>query len=417
MKKKIFSLILILVMICSLTGCVKYNATMEIRKDKTMTFSIIYAMANSVLEMSDDKETAILDAAQKQSLINQGFTITDYKDEKNTGVTISKEYPNIDDVSSELDVEYSLSKMFEETSESKLFKVVKGKDKNTYYAKFNFNSSDANEETDAQDSNEQDNNEDASKLGEAVASSFDMKFMVKLPYASISNNATEKSEDGKELTWVLNTGKTETIEFQFELDNLKKETTNVISNNSNNKAPNSFTARFFNKANMPVIIGAGVIFGIAVIFVVALYIKANKEIKKQTNKKETKGKSATITTPVEQVVETKPVEQTSTITSTEPMVEVKPVETTPIVAPVEMTNQAVSVEPTPVASAEPTIEVKPVEITPTVAPVETTNQAVSVEPTPVASTEPTIEVKPVEIVPTIEPVVSNEQSSSENDII
>ena len=38
---------------------------------------------------------------------------TDYKDEKNTGVTITKEYPNIDNISSETETVFSLSKMLE----------------------------------------------------------------------------------------------------------------------------------------------------------------------------------------------------------------------------------------------------------------------------------------------------------------
>ena len=349
MKKKIFSLFALVVMICSLTGCIKYNATMEIRKDKSMTFTIIYAMDNSVLEMSDDKDNAIMSEEDKQSLIKQGFTVTDYKDDKNTGFTISKEYPNIDDISSTVDSEYSLSNMFEETTESKLFKVVKGTNKNTYYASFKFDSSDANDEDDKSNENttdtENDDDIDLSGLESTLTSSLDLKFMVKLPEAAISSNATEKSADGKELTWKLGTNEQD-IQFVFELANTgesKTTTTDTTTTSSNNNS-NGFTARFFNKANMPVIIGAGVIFLIAVIVVIIMYIKANAANKKSKNNKESVTTSQNVATGT--VVETTPVQSEATVTPTEvtpvtpePVVETTPVQPEVTVTPTEVTPE------------------------------------------------------------------------------
>lgn len=377
MKKKNFSLFALVVMICSLTGCIKYNATMEIRKDKSMTFSIIYAMDNSVLEMSDDKDNAIMSEEDKQSLIKQGFTVTDYKDDKNTGFTISKEYPNIDDISSTVDSEYSLSNMFEETTESKLFKVVKGTNKNTYYANFKFDSSDANDDADESKENDSttttdEETTDLSKLGDTLTSSLDLKFIVKLPEAAISNNATEKSEDGKELTWKLGTNEQD-IQFVFELANTgesKTTTTDTITSNNNSSSNNEFMARFFNKANMPVIIGAGVIFLIAVIVVIIMYVKANAANKKSKNNKE----SVT----------------TSQNVATGTVVEPTPVQSEPIVAPVEAT---------PVTN-DPVVENAPAQPEPTVAPVEATPV------TPEPAVEPTPQI--------VNPEVTNEQTNSDN---
>ena len=44
MKKRVFSVIGLLIMALSLSGCVKFDATMDIKKDKSMDFSIIYAV-------------------------------------------------------------------------------------------------------------------------------------------------------------------------------------------------------------------------------------------------------------------------------------------------------------------------------------------------------------------------------------
>ena len=429
MKKKLFSLFALLVMILSLTGCIKYNAKMEIRNDKSMNFSIIYAMANSVLELSDDK--TILDAEQKESLIKQGFTITDYKDDKNTGVTISKEYPNIDDISSDKDTEFNLTKMFEETVDSKLFKVVKGEKKNTYYANFKFNSSDAEDGQESEKKDDtnvttgtNDSNNDLSKTADALTSSFDLKFIVNLPYAAITNNATEVSADGKELTWNLTTEGAEYIKFQFELDNTnsgKTNTTDTITTDdkktNNNSNGNDFTARFFNKANMPVIIGAGVIFLISVIVVIALYVKANKENKKKDNVATKTEPKPPIEVPKEETT-VNPVEVAQTITETpvttventtvEPVAtepEVTAVEPEPVVQTTEPVVQAVEPEPTPV------VEVTPATIEP---------EVVSVEPEPVVQTaEPVTqtvepEVTPVETVVTTESVTTETEDNQNN---
>ena len=318
MKKKIFSIFTLFVMIFSLAGCMKYNATMEIRDDKSMNFSIIYAMANSLLENSEDQNGSIITEEQKQSLINQGFSINDYKDDKYTGIKITKDYANIDDISSETDTEYSLSDIFEEKATSKLFKVVKGTEKNTYYANFKFNSADGetDDETtqtdqtddvtiDSSDSTE--DNVDLSGLEDMMSSSLDLKFVVKLPSAAISSNATTKSDDGKELTWNLSTNGTETINFQFELNNP------VVSSSSNSNS-------IFNSANMPIIIGIGALFIIIVIVLIVIYLKGNKKDKN----------TEPVTQPVTHTAEVS-VTPTPAVTPAE-----APVTPTPEVAPVEV---------------------------------------------------------------------------------
>lgn len=138
MKKIKYLLLCTLVLI--LTGCVKFNANMDIKKDKSMDFSIIYAVDTSVFG-----EQQVLDDDQKKELENQGFTVTDYSQGNMKGFTISKKIKNIDDVSSTEDVEYDLSGILDDKSKGGyIFKVKKGIFKNTYIAKFRFDSSDSN---------------------------------------------------------------------------------------------------------------------------------------------------------------------------------------------------------------------------------------------------------------------------------
>ena len=71
MKK--FKLVVACLIAILLTGCVKFNANMDIKKDKSMDFSIIYAVNSSLLGNEE-----LLSADNKKSLEDQGFTISDY---------------------------------------------------------------------------------------------------------------------------------------------------------------------------------------------------------------------------------------------------------------------------------------------------------------------------------------------------
>lgn len=242
--KKYLSLLLLCVLSFLLTGCVKFNATMDIKKDKSMDFSIIYAVDSSVFGEED-----ALDKDQKKELEKQGFTVSDYSEDKMKGFKISKKIKNIDEVSTEKDTEYSLSGIADsKENDSYIFKVKKGLLKNTYIAKLNFNTSDSgfsgNSSDDSSswewdgsddssitwDFDESDDtayledDEDATDLDDmdlsSLTSGLDLSFNVKLPYAAKSSNATTKNDNNKSLTWNLTTSGEEAIEFEFELYNL-----------------------------------------------------------------------------------------------------------------------------------------------------------------------------------------------------
>ena len=226
MKK--FKLVVACLIAILLTGCVKSNANMDIKKDKSMDFSIIYAVNSSLLGNEE-----LLSADNKKSLEDQGFTISDYNQDNMKGFTVKRNIANIDKVSNEGDVQYSLSNIMDEKSESKyIFKVKKGLLKNTYTAKLKFDAEDSDLSNDANLDDTQwdtqadtDDSLDLDSFGSdadfsSMMSSMDLSFNVTLPYSALSNNATSTNDDNKKLTWTLTATDTKTIDFEFELYNM-----------------------------------------------------------------------------------------------------------------------------------------------------------------------------------------------------
>lgn len=232
--KKIKNLLLLFVLLFVLTGCVKFNANMDIKKDKSMDFSIIYAFDTSAFGNQE-----ILTDANKKELESKGFIVSDYTDGNMKGFKIVKKIKNIDDVSTTSDYEYDLSGMMENTAENKyFFKVKKGFLKNTYTAKFKFDSSDSglnslndntlddtdytfddnNEETFDNEPNIDFNNENMDFSN--MMANLDLSFNVNLPYGAKNSNSTTTSNKNKTLSWNLYSNNTKLIEFEFDMYNM-----------------------------------------------------------------------------------------------------------------------------------------------------------------------------------------------------
>lgn len=234
MKKnfKTFKLLLIAVMLMLSTGCVKYNMTMDIKKDKSMDFSMIVAVDESMNTDGDDSDISSL----KDEVKNKYCSVSDYNESNMVGASILCKFPNIDDLSSEgaieeVDVEEIL------TDENvKLFQVKKGFFKNIYTLKIDSSSSsddlmsgddsyrldddydddddldyddddyyyDDDDDYDYYDDDDSDDLFDSSDIDYTTAmKSMDLKFEVKLPYKAISSNATSEKDGDKHLTWNL----------------------------------------------------------------------------------------------------------------------------------------------------------------------------------------------------------------------
>ena len=249
MKKLKWFLAVCLIAIIS-TGCVKFNAKMDIKKDKSMDFSIIYAFDKSMMSMMGD--SGGLKEEDFDEVKKQGYTVEKYTQDNYEGFKITKKIKNIDEVSTDQDTIFNLSGMMEEKEDNKyMFKVVKGEDKNTYYAKFKFDSNDSGmndntneggqalpdenetltnevlDSSDTLDANETlDDSNDIDLSG--LTGSMDLSFSVNLPYSAISSNATTKENDGKNLSWKLTSTGKQSIEFAFELKNNESECNNLL---------------------------------------------------------------------------------------------------------------------------------------------------------------------------------------------
>ncbi len=233
--KRIKNLLLLCVLLL-LTGCVKFNASMDIKKDKSMDFTIIYAANTSLFGSGEDTGT-ILNDDEKSKLKEQGFEVVDYSEGSMKGFKIFKKIKNIDTVSTTEDTEYSLSGLTKNDSNVYVFKVKKGLLKNHYIAKLKFDSSDndmkeetkeadepllsAEEPTDQSNDTILEENYNSNFDPSLITSSMDLSFNVNLPYSAISNNATSTSDNNKKLTWNLSLEHAETMDFEFELYNMK----------------------------------------------------------------------------------------------------------------------------------------------------------------------------------------------------
>lgn len=242
MKKlgKGFKLMVIVCTMILLTGCVKYDMTMDITKEDVKV-GLIYAMQSSYVT-----DSTMFDETKKEAK-EEGYTVEDYKDDDYTGIKMYKSLGSLDSLSKGKGDAISITDLFsDETNKldkTKLFKLENG----VYKANFVFdatnenslsggsNSNDAEEEDslfneDGLDVDEDDDSDitldgDDTDMGSGSAdlnqalSGIKFKFEVTLPNAAVSNNATKVSDDKKTLTWEVSYGSRANVEFSFKTSN------------------------------------------------------------------------------------------------------------------------------------------------------------------------------------------------------
>ena len=238
--KRSLKLLIIFILVCSLTGCMKLNYSMSINKDKSMDLEIIMVVDKSMGE-SGDMDFTDLDIDE---LAKKGFLVGAYNEGSLKGSKIFKSYKNIDDISTSNNNQLvvDLGEFLNgEDATNELFIVKKGFLKNTYIGRFKISGTDnLEEQLGGSDSMMDDDStsdeplfsedevfEDGSVEGfedmfSSMTSMLDIKFIINVPYKALSNNATSVDNDGKTLTWnllQLQQENTENIEFEFQLYN------------------------------------------------------------------------------------------------------------------------------------------------------------------------------------------------------
>ena len=386
------------------TGCVKYNTTMEIKSNKSMTLTTIYAVESSVLESQG--MTELMTDDQKKQLTDKGYKVEEYSEGTMVGYKLSISVPSIDFVSAEGNVEYDLSAVLQDdsTETPKIFGVEKGLLKNKYVARLTFAASDVtgdmgditggDDDVDVSDDDLTPAGDEATNPSDEVAqrdgendtltdndqtspsdgdfnlddltnllTNLDLSFTVKLPTAPISNNATKTENDGKTLIWTLTSSDLNSIEFEFEL---------------------------YNYLYMGIMGGAILLL---IVLIIIIIISKKKKGKKVAEK-------------------VQPAEVAQAFTTEQPVapVEVPPMAAAPVapapVAPAPVAPAPVAPAPVaPVPVEVPPVAPAPVVQTPVeVAPVATPVMETPAVPAPIA--EPVVTPVPVEPVPVAAPVVA-----------
>ncbi len=221
-----------------LSGCIKNYNTMTIKNDKSMIFESEVLIAEELKENMNE-------TFNRQTYENAGFSISEAKEDGYSGYKFTKKYNNIDKYSNNDGAVFVISDILNgEFNDKILFKVEKGFLKNTYTATFKY-AVDSEEYTDnntvdietpseengeenitTEDDTEEDITGSEEDFGNLIDLVNEMEFNYKLilPTKSISNNATNVSEDGKTLTWNLISDGESNINFSFSLYNL----TNIL---------------------------------------------------------------------------------------------------------------------------------------------------------------------------------------------
>lgn len=390
------------------TGCVKYNTTMEIKSNKSMTLTTIYAVESSILESQG--MTELMTDDQKKQLTDKGYKVEEYSEGTMVGYKLSISVPSIDFVSADGNVEYDLSAVLQDdsTETPKIFGVEKGLLKNKYVARLTFAASDVtgdmgditggDADVDVSDDDLTPADDEATNPSDEVAqregdddtltdndqtspsdgdfnlddltnllTNLDLSFTVKLPTAPISNNATKTENDGKTLIWTLASSDLNSIEFEFEL---------------------------YNYLYMG-IMGGAVLLLIVLIIIIISKKKKGKKVAEKVQPAEV-AQAFTTEQPVAPV-EVPPMAAAPVMTAAPaPVAPVAPVAPAPV-APAPVSPAPVEVPPVAPAPVVPT----PVEVAPVAAPVMET----PVVPAPIA--EPVVTPVPVEPVPVAAPVVES----------
>ena len=213
MKNKV-GLVFSIIFVILITGCVNYDASMQIKKDKSMTYSVDFLMNPDVYAKTNIQNELEL-AKQK------GFTVSESSKGAFRGYRIEKSFDNIDKISKTDDVTYVLSSL---SDTDYIFKIQKGFIKNKYTANFVFNKGQymvedgPKKDIDLENFIEQNDNgmlanENMINMNKPV-----IKFNVVLPTSALSNNATKTLDSNRNLVWFINSD-VQNINFEFELYN------------------------------------------------------------------------------------------------------------------------------------------------------------------------------------------------------
>lgn len=226
MKRKVKSLILLLVAVVLLAGCtMKENLNMKIASNKDVKVSIIIAMDDEMIDtMISMKESGTMtpDESEKKTYtdkerweylesddstldVPEDYTTKKYDKDGFKGYIAEKDLGNIDNLSTSEAAERQniVSDDEDEFFTGKLFI----KDGSKYSSNMKIDLGDETQEMSSY---------------ESYGAAFDMKLVIEFPKVPLSHNADEVSSDGKTLSW--NLLKNKDVDFTFDFSKNGKVT-------------------------------------------------------------------------------------------------------------------------------------------------------------------------------------------------
>jgi len=190
MKKTIGLIVTLLITLVMLTGCVNVNYEVKVNKNGSGDISYVYAFKKESIKSFNANIEDMLSSMKKQAEDN-GYKTESYEDDEYIGFKSIKHLNNLTE-------DFSLQEAFGE----EYVKEDEEKKDNNIKIKNNLFKTTISQNAEI----------DLTKMKD-VATIVTMNYTVKLPVKASSNNATEVSKTGKELTWNLTGGEINKIEY------------------------------------------------------------------------------------------------------------------------------------------------------------------------------------------------------------
>ena len=197
--KKIKALLLSFILIATITGCVRFDATINVKRNGKMDIAISYAM----LDVTDREVGDILSEEQIEEYKDDGWDVEEYKDGGYSGYIIKKKDVPVSELED--------SNKNKKTALSEELKSLKLRRKGIKYT-LDWDISEEAKELNA-----------ASEYSEYVKmSGAQMKVKINLPSKAVASNATHVSEDGKSYEWdLLNFDDPDGIHLEYKIIDMK----------------------------------------------------------------------------------------------------------------------------------------------------------------------------------------------------
>lgn len=200
--KKYIKIMAMLIISVLLTGCIKENQTMIVKKDGSMDLVWIIATVKDI-----ESSSSMLEEEQIKDYKKMGYTVEPYETEDYKGVTLKLHINSIDDVST---LDAPMYKLTQDVPNPDLLELFQLEDRlfvKKYKASYNVATSDTEEEK-------------TSEQMEAIFSAIKMYggelvFNLEVPYKITSSNATTINSEQTKASWDYLMMEDSTIDFEF----------------------------------------------------------------------------------------------------------------------------------------------------------------------------------------------------------